>query len=112
MNDAQLLETLRGRGDLSSNNVHMLKRFMNEWKVSAFDAIVESKIISEGRLSDIIAEQGQMVRMQIIDCAVIDHEVLLNLPYLVARQLNCLPLRKDRQGRVVVVIADPTDLEV
>ncbi len=107
---SDLLSLLADRGHLNATNVRMLRIFIREWAVTPFEAVVESKIFSEGRLADLIADELNMPRMQAIDPAGIDHNVLSCVSYLEARRYTYMALNADPDdGKVVIVLADPTD---
>lgn len=105
-----LLSLLAARGDLNPNNVLMLRIFIREWSSTPFEAVVESKIFSEGRLADLLADELKMPRMQTIDPSLVDHDVLIRVPYLEARRFTYMPLNMDpTDGKLLVALADPTD---
>jgi hypothetical protein len=109
-----LLTTLASSGDLNPNNIRMLSGFMREWGVSAFDALIETKIFSEGRLADLISEHFGYMRMNGDDMRALDTSVVNTIPYIDARRLSCIVLSTSKKGECNnfrVAMSDPTNVQ-
>lgn len=107
---ADLLQNLAMRGVLTASNHEMLSRFANRWNLTGFDAILETKILSETKLADEIAEIYGFVRLQALPFEALPESLFNAIDYKTARALEVMPLG-DILGhqKFFVLLANPTD---
>jgi hypothetical protein len=106
-----LLVRLQLRQAFTLNTMLMLDRFMKEWKLSAFAAIVECRVLSETRLANLIAEEFGYRFAESVDRSKFEPSTLSSVPYRFAREHSVLALHPDAD-RVTCYFADPSDTKI
>jgi hypothetical protein len=104
----QLLQILKRRGFISASTHKVITSFMSAWGVDAFRAVIETHLIEEGRLADILSEELKLPRLSRLRMLVVSEDVLLTIPYDVALELAVLPFEISESGRLQIVMADPS----
>ncbi len=103
-----LLEVLKKRGTISNSLAKSVIGFMNQWKVDAYRAVVETHTVEEAKLADILAEEFGMTRIPRLRSRPVDKEALAFVSYNDAMANDIIPYAIDPDGKLHVAIADPT----
>lgn len=105
-----LFKVLAKAGLLTPLNIQMLSSFMDRWDLTAYHAILSTKLVSESDLADAIASHLGLNRLFHCETLPIEIEVLRLIPFAQARSLECLPvsLTEGQPRRLELVAADPT----
>lgn len=104
-----ILEILRKRGILSGTSVRTVLGFMTKWGIDAYHAVIETHVVDESRLADILSEEFRLVRITRLRSVSIDKDALKYLEYHLAMAWEALPFRFGGDGSLHVLIADPTN---
>ena len=109
----QLLEILLERKVLSNTNVELIHAFMKRWRVGCYDAITETKLVSEGRLKLELAEHFTLESVSSLTNLGDKISGLEFLPFIKACELVAIPIGLDSDSSIKdktlrVVMADPT----
>lgn len=105
-----ILEILRKRGLLSGTSVRTVAGFMAKWSIDAYHAVLETHVVDEVRLADILSEEFKLPRISRIRSIAIDRDALNYLDYDRAMAWEMLPFRFGDEGDLHVLIADPTNV--
>ena len=105
-----LFKVLGKAGLLTPLNIRMLSAFMDRWDMTAYHAILSTKLVSEGDLADAMASHLGLNRLFHCETLPIEIEVLRLIPFAEAKSLECLPvsLTGGDPRRLELVTADPT----
>jgi hypothetical protein len=109
---SRVLQLLQDNGDLSAANVAVIKRYVERWESSVFDAILETHMVGEDRLADRLALLFGVQRLYHIDETDFHEDSFEQISYQLARQLRCLILCGDSEEKRLLVVADPTRSEI
>jgi hypothetical protein len=109
--DAKVFGILRQRGLLSPSIQKVMIGFMSQWGVDAFRAVVETHIVEESKIADILAQELKFPRLTRVRILNVPKETLAYIPYNLALELVALPFEISDTGRLHVVFADPSDPE-
>jgi hypothetical protein len=105
-----LLELLLEKGAITRSSMELMTDFCKRWQVEAYDAVIESNILTEGELSSILAEYFSIDRYLEIEEDDIKDELTKVLKFSDAKRYCCLPVAyADDEKTLKVVIADPTN---
>jgi hypothetical protein len=105
-----LLDILKRRGVLSPHMLKSIQLFVQKWDCTVHHAVVETHLVDESRLADILGEELQIPRYTRLRSFSIDQTPMKHLPYLLAMKHFVLPLEIAPDVNVIkVAIADPTD---
>lgn len=86
----------------------MLKKFVDQWKCSPLQAIVDTRILTETDLANGLAKIFQVDRLYSLRSHRIDDQSMKLLSYKEAKE-NVAVLLVDDSGRYDLVIGDPSD---
>jgi type IV pilus assembly protein PilB len=105
----QLDELLLSRGMIAQDQLEEARRIAGERGRSLGRVLIELGYLQEGALVAILAEQ---LGLEFIDLAetTIDQSAISFVPESTARRHNCVPVRFDADGRLVVAMADPANV--
>jgi hypothetical protein len=85
---------------------------MERWKVDAFRASIETNIVEESKMADILSDFLKIQRVHRLPAKVVPNEAFKRIPYNFALEETIYPFDINSDGtRVKVAIADPTDPE-
>lgn len=104
-----ILEILRKRGILSGTSVRTVASFMAKWSVDAYHAVLETHVVEEARLADILSEEFRLSRISRIRSVPIDKAALKYLDYNRAMAWEMLPFRFGAEDELHVLMADPSN---
>lgn len=106
-----IFEILRARGVLSAATVRVIRGFMDRWKVDAFRACIETNIVEESRMADILSDFLKLQRVDRLPARQVATEVFNLIPYNFALEQLIYPFELSSDGlRLKLAIADPAIL--
>jgi type IV pilus assembly protein PilB len=106
-----VFEILRARGVLSGSSLRVLQNFMNQWKIDQFRACLETNIIQESKMADILSDFLKLERVQGLVAKVVRDEALKLVPYNYALEQLVYPFDIDlERNKLKVAVADPTSI--
>lgn len=88
----------------------MLERFVDQWKCSPLQAIVDTRILTETDLANSLATIFQVDRLYSLKSHRIDEQSIKLMSYHEAKERVAV-LLVDESGRYDLVVADPSDQE-
>lgn len=106
-----LIDILTQSGDITPSGERMVRHYVKTWKVAPFQAVIETHMVSEGRLADTLSEQLRINRIYHVSSLQASLNALQVVPYAKAKEWLCLPFafEDSRIGKKLEVItADPT----
>ncbi len=89
----KLISRLRELQFLSETNVSLVEEFAKNWSLGPYDSLTETKVLSETKLADFIAEDNEMKRLRKIPK--IKSEILSFWPFEKGIKYSCLPIKQD-----------------
>lgn len=106
----RLLNILGLSGYISESMEKILEKYVDKWHCTAFDALLETHMMTESELADFLAHYFKMDRIYNVSTINLDPEVLQVLPFKLASQSHCLPLRflNKEKSALEIFLADPT----
>ncbi len=106
----QILTLLNTSGHLSDSNVKMLMNFCKKWNTSGFNAILETRLMSESDLADTLAESLRIDRIFHLRSLNFEREAYKKVGFKRAKKFVCLPVGfiKSNSKFFEMVVADPT----
>lgn len=107
----RVLEILRGRGILSSSTQQVAVGFMERWGLDAFRAVIETHLVEESRMADILSEDLKLPRLHRVRMLVVEKDVFEFIPYEMALDYSVFPFEVKSDGTLKVAFADPTNEE-
>jgi type IV pilus assembly protein PilB len=107
----RVFEILRARGIISPSTQQVALGFMGRWGLDAFRAVIETHLIEESRMADILSEELRIPRLNRIRLLVVEKEVFDFIPYEAALEHTVFPFELKSDGTVKVAVADPTSQE-
>lgn len=108
----KLLEALEDAGYITSTNVRMLAMYAERWKVTTYEALLETHIMAEHSLADAIAEVFKLDRLYSFDSSDVDSEALAMIAWPEAQEYKCFIPYRDDDGTFQVCMLDPLDEKV
>ena len=105
----QLGELLLGRGLISDEQLEMARDQAVQRGRSLGRVVIEMGFVTEAGLVAILAEQLGLEFLDLTDTA-IDASAVAAVPEPTARRHNCIPVRFDDDGRLVLAMADPANV--
>lgn len=105
-----VLEMMRNRRMITAHTDRMLQDFMLAWNVSDFDAVIDTHLLSEQEIADLLSKELKLDRLYMISPDMVDESVVRLVPFEKAREKRLLPLRKVGK-KIEVAMANPTDVE-
>jgi type IV pilus assembly protein PilB len=105
----QLGELLLGRGLISDEQLEMAREQAVQRGRSLGRVVIEMGFVTEAGLVAILAEQLGLEFLDLTDVA-IDASAVAAVPEPTARRHNCIPVRFDDDGRLVLAMADPANV--
>jgi type IV pilus assembly protein PilB len=105
----QLDELLLARGLITTEQLEEARAVATERGRSLGRVLIELGYVSEGGLVSVLAEQ---IGLEFIDLSEghIDASAVATLPEQTARRHNCIPVRFEDDGRLVIAMADPANV--
>ena len=95
---------------ISETNLSLVNQFKDKWAVSIYDAVIETHLLSERDLADLLAEYFRVTRSYAISKVMIQEDAFDKISFLDARERSIFPLGTDLlKNEFKVVIGDPTD---
>jgi hypothetical protein len=95
-------------GEVSTDVATLLRQYMHHWNESATSALLSCKVVSEGRLAELLSSVFACEVVDYVDLHDVQTECLLRLDYSLARKHMMLP-KSATESEVVVYCADPAD---
>ena len=105
----QLGELLIGRGLITDEQLEMARHQASQRGRSLGRIVIEMGFVTEGGLVAILAEQLGLDFVDLTE-AQIDASAVALVPERTARQHNCIPVRFEEDGRLVLAMADPANV--
>lgn len=105
----KLLSALEDAGYITETNVRMLAHYAEIWKVTTYDALLQSHIMAEHSLADAIAETFKLDRIYSFDPRDVDRETLAMISWNEARQYGCFVPYRDDDGTFQICLLDPLE---
>lgn len=106
-----VLEILRARGIFSPSTQQVALGFMERWGLDAFRAVIETHLVEESRMADILAEELHLPRLNRVRILVVEKNVFEFIPYETALDYTVFPFEVKSDGAVKVAFANPTNQE-
>jgi type IV pilus assembly protein PilB len=106
---AQLHEVLLSRGLISDEQLAEARSVAAERGRSLGRVLIELGHLQESQLVALLAEQLGMEFLDLSETP-IDPSAVASIPEPVARRHSCIPVRFDEVGRLVVAMADPSNV--
>lgn len=103
----KLLEVLKRRGVLTTTLHKMVEGFMEKWEVGVYQAVVETHVIDESRLADILADEFKLPRVSRLRSRQVEPDVLSVLKYTDAMKLSTVAFAIDPDSGLHVAVSDP-----
>jgi Type II secretion system (T2SS), protein E, N-terminal domain len=110
-NDLRLFDILRQRGLLSPSMQTVVAGFMAKWGMDAFRAVIETHIVEESQIADILADKFGFPRLTRVKILNVPVETLSLVPYNLALDLAVFPFEMNESQRLHVVFANPSNPE-
>ncbi len=107
----RVLDILRARGILSSSTQQVALGFMERWGLDSFRAVIETHLVEESKMADILSEDLNLPRLHRVRMLVVEKEVFEFIPYETALDYTVFPFELKSDGTVKVAFADPTSEE-
>jgi hypothetical protein len=95
---------------LTPTNVRMLEIFVDTWHCSPLQAIIDTHLMTEPELANVLATMFQMDRLYSLKNHRIDQKSTELLNFKESKE-NVAVLLVDESGRYDLVVADPSDQE-
>ena len=110
LNLASLSKLLNERQALTETNLSLVLKFKETWSVSTYDAIVETHLLTERELTDILADYFRVTRAYAINNEDIKDDAFEKLTFSDAREWCVFPLGTDEvKGEPKLILGDPTE---
>ena len=106
---SQLEELLLARDLIGADELEEARRIAGERSRSLGRVLIELGYLQEGALVAILAEQLGLEFIDLSDLT-LDQSATALVPESTARRHNCVPVRFDPDGRLVVAMADPANV--
>ncbi len=95
---------------MTPTNVRMLEIFVDTWHCSPLQAIIDTHLMTEPELANVLATMFQMDRLYSLKNHRIDQKSTELLNFKESKE-NVAVLLVDESGRYDLVVADPSDQE-
>lgn len=106
-----LLALLHEEKELTETNLKLVEAYQKKWDMDVFEAILETHLLSEAKLADVLAIHFKANRLYIIDENEIPPEIFEKIDFFSARSYGTFPLGFTAQGSIKVALFDPTRRE-
>lgn len=107
----RIFEILRNRGLFSVATQKVAAGFMERWGVDAYRAVIETHLVEEGKLAEILSEEFKLPRQMRVRGLQVEKDIFDFIPYDVALEHTVFPFELKSDGRLKIVIADPSVAE-
>ena len=108
----KLLSALEDAGYITKTNVHILTQFAEKWKISTYQALLQTHIMADHSLADAIAEVFKLDRLYSFDVSDVDSDALATINFKEAQRYGCFVPYRDEDGTFQACLLDPQDQEV
>jgi hypothetical protein len=105
-----LFSCLEKQKVLTPINVRMLEIFVDTWHCSPLQAIIDTHLMTEPELANVLATMFQMDRLYSLKNHRVDQKSIELLSFKESKE-NVAVLLVDESGRYDLVVADPSDQE-
>ena len=105
---SKIFDFLRQRDILSSSMERVVGNFALKWGISKFRAVLETHMIDEGPLADLLADKLGYPCLTRVKILKVSKEILALIPFDRALELMVFPFELSELGRLHVVLADPS----
>lgn len=107
-----LSKLLEEKQALTATNLKLVKKFKDLWNISTYDAIVETKLLTERQLTDILADYFRLKRLYSISSSDIKANAFDVISFEQANMLHIFPrVCHEEGGGINLVLGDPTQKE-
>ena len=104
-----LSQLLAEKKALTKTNLILIEQFKEKWGVSTYDAIVETRLLTERELTDILADYFRVTRLYTISESEIFVGAFDEISFRDARHYSVFPMGADSgTGPIKLVLGDPT----
>jgi len=103
-----IFEMLRERGLFSISTQKMAVGFMEHWGVDAFRAVIETHLVEESKIADILCDELKMPRLSRVRTLHVEKDVFEFIAYDVALEHTIFPFELKTDGTLKVAFADPS----
>ena len=110
----RILNILSSSGYISETMRRTLDLFMDKWKCSGYDCLLETHLFTQTELADYLANHFKMDRIYNVSTIYVEPSVLKKIPFKQALEYNCLPLKflNPEKSQLEVFLCDPTQEDV
>jgi hypothetical protein len=105
----RIFEILRHRGHISAAGKRVVLGFMEQWGVDAFKAVIETHLVEESKIAEILSEEFKLPRLMRVRILNVESEVFDFIPYELALEHLAFPFELKSDGTLLVVFADPSN---
>ena len=105
----RIFEILRHRGHISAAGQKVVLGFMEQWGVDAFKAIIETHLVEESKIAEILSEEFKLPRLMRVRILNVEAQVFDFVPYELALEHLAFPFELKNDGTLRVVFADPSN---
>lgn len=103
-----IFEMLRERGLFSLSTQKMAVGFMERWGVDAFRAVIETHLVEESKIADILCDELKMPRLSRVRTLHVEEDVFEFIAYDMALDYTIFPFELKNDGTLKVAFADPS----
>lgn len=109
--DQSLFELLRGSALVCETDEKLLSNFANKWKCSVFEALLETKLLSETIMAEKLSAAYGLPQFKIEMLGIVPLEVYQCVGFDFSQANLILPIAITDQGRLRILVANPADRE-
>jgi type IV pilus assembly protein PilB len=103
-----IFDMLRERGLFSMSTQKMAVGFMEQWSVDAFRAVIETHLVEESKIADILCDELKLPRLARVRTLQVEKDVFEFIAYDVALEQTIFPFELKTDGTLKVAFADPS----
>ena len=104
--DRKLLDALINKGHLDRSFEEILTQFIEKWETRVFDAILETRVVDEKKLADLISEGFGIERLEHLENYIVKNSEM-PLPLRFLKEWTSYVLTKDNE--LCFAVANPVD---
>jgi hypothetical protein len=103
-----IFEILRDRGLFSASTQKIVGGFMERWGVDVFRAVIETHLIEEPKIADILSEEFNIPRLKRVRNLYVEKSIFEFICYEAALEHTVFPFELKTDGTLKVAVADPS----
>jgi len=110
VSDGAILDALVAQGGMSGSIRTTVQKYAERWSCSYFQALLETGVVSETDIADILALIAHVPRLHGISSQDISSVVIGALPFDSAREIQAIPVAQvEGSSKIEVAVANPLD---